>query len=152
MLNLNSQRLFVVLLSGFLAANIGCSARVELERTNSTEAAKAEIITAEVDFPPHPRQPSPPTEPPPQPAAPPVNPRTISGNTIIVNYRGGDSYYHSETHIHLDQSPPPRVKERIVIHRDAEPNRQLSEECERLAREHRERVKKWRESPGTMGQ
>jgi hypothetical protein len=39
-------------------------------------------------------------------------------------------------------------EEWIVIHGDAEPDRQIDEECERLAREYRERVRKWREFPG----
>ena len=86
-------------------------------------------------------------EPPPKPAAPPVNPSTISANTIILNIQGGDTYCRAETHIYVHQSPAPKVKERMGIHGDAEPSRQVAEECERMAREHRERVRRWRESP-----
>ena len=74
---------------------------------------------------------------------------TISGNTIILSIRGGDTYYHSETHVQVHQLPPPRIEERIVIRN--EPHRQIDEQCERLAREHEERVKRWREFPGAMG-
>jgi hypothetical protein len=74
-----------------------------------------------------------------------------SGNTtIILGIRGGDTYYHSETHVHLDAPPVPKVEEWVVIQREfrAEPPRRVNEQCERLAREHEERVRKWRESPG----
>ena len=74
----------------------------------------------------------------------------ISGNTIILNIRGGDTYHHSESHVHLDAPPVPKVEERIVIQREirAEPPRRVSEQCERLAREHEQRVRRWREFPG----
>ena len=157
MLNLNSQPLFVFLLSGFLAANTGCSANVKVERTRTTEVnttvtntAELARTTVQLDLPPRSTQPTPPTEPPPQPTSPPVNRPTISGNTFIFSYRGGDTYTHSETHVQIQQSPVQRIEERIVIH--TVPDRQMSEECERLAREHRQRVKKWREFPGAMGQ
>ena len=90
------------------------------------------------------------TERPPPPAAAEDKPLNISGNTIILSIRGGDTYYHSETHVHLDAPPVPKVEERIVIQREVrvEPPRRVSEQCERLAREHEERVRKWRESPG----
>jgi hypothetical protein len=106
--------------------------------------------TIQFDLPPRSPQSIPPTEPPPKPAAPPVSPLRISGKTFILSYRGGDTYYQSETHLHVHQSPPPQVEERIVIR--TEPDRQVSDECERLARQHQERVKKWREFPGAMGQ
>ena len=69
---------------------------------------------------------------------------------IVFNYRGGDTYDHSEIHVHLDTPPAPKVEERIVIQRDirVEPPRRVNGQCERLAREHEERVRKWRESPG----
>ena len=158
MLNLNSQPLFVFLLSGFLAANTGCSANVKVERAR-TAAAHGSGNPTPPNSPeprsnstsrPRPSQPTPPTEPPPQPTSPPVNRPTISGNTFIFSYRGGDTYTHSETHVQIQQSPVQRIEERIVIH--TVPDRQMSEECERLAREHRQRVKKWREFPGAMGQ
>ncbi len=92
------------------------------------------------------------TEPPP-PAASEDKPLNISGNTIHLSIRGGDNYYHSETHVHFDAPPVPRAEEPIVIQREVrvEPPRRVSEQCERLAREHEERVRNWRESPGTMG-
>lgn len=135
----------------------GCSARVEHERTNGseTEASMTSIIevdrtTVQLDFQPRPPQPTLPTEPPPKPAAPPVSPLTISGNTFVFNYQAGDTYYHSETDVRIQQSPPPGVEERIVIR--TEPDRQVSEECEYLRMQHEDRVRKWRGSPGTMGQ
>ena len=146
---------FVLLAICLLSA--GCSARVELERTNGSESTAAmtssievDRTTVQLDFQPRRPQPTPPTEPPLNPVPPPVSPLTISGNTIILSYRGGDVIHHNQTHIHIHQSPPPRVEERIVIH--TEPHRQVDEKCERLAREHEERVKRFRESPGTMGQ
>lgn len=132
----------------------GCSTRIELERTQTTEATQSETSTAEsdrttiqLDSRPRSRQPTAPNEPPPKPIAPPVTSPTNSGNTLILNFRGGDNYYHSETHVHIQQSPPPRVEERIVIHREAEPPR-YDERCERLRKEHEERVRRWREFPG----
>lgn len=135
----------------------GCSARVELERTygsestaSMTSSVEVDRTTVELDSRPQAPQPIPPTKPPPpKPVAPPASPLTISGNTFVFSYQAGDTYYHSETHLHIQQSPPPRVEERIVIR--TEPDRQVSDECERLAREHEERVRRWREFPGTMG-
>ena len=148
----------LALLATCLLSAGGCSARIELERTNSTEAKAAKTSTAQsdrttvqLDLQPRSPQPIPPRKSPSKPAAPPVSPPIISGNAFVFSYQAGDTYYHSETHVHIQQSPPPRVEERIPIHRDAEPNRQIDERCERLRTQHEERVKRWREFPGTMG-
>ena len=102
-----------------------------------------------------PQPPEPVAEPkaqerPSKPVASEDKPLNVSGNMIILSIRGGDTYYHSETHVHIHDPPIPKVEERIVIQREvrAEPPRRVNEQCERLAREHEERVRKWRESPG----
>ena len=138
-----------------LLATAGCGARVEIESakwgSSSGQTAKTAV---EVDL----LRPQPPeqivepkdTERPSTPVAAEEKPLNISGNTIILNIRGGDTYNHSETHVHLDAPPVPKAEEPIVIQREVrvEPPRRVSEQCERLAREHDERIRKWREFPG----
>jgi hypothetical protein len=90
--------------------------------------------------------PKPPEQQKPVPSeAKPIN---ISGNTVVFSFRGGDS--HNETHIHVQESPPPRVEERITVRREAEPKppRPVDDRCERMAREHEERVRSWKAFPG----
>lgn len=143
---------FVLLVS--ITMTIGCGATVDLESANWDSSSGQVARTAvEVDLlrpqPPEPVTIAKSTEPP-KPVAAEEMPVNISGNTIILNIRGGDAYYHSETHIHLDAPPVPKAEEPIVIRREVrvEPPRRVSEQCERLAREHEERVRKWREFPG----
>jgi hypothetical protein len=141
---------FVLLLS--LLTMTGCGTKVEVESANWDSSSGERTRTqAEVDV----LRPEPVAEPkaeerPSKPAAAEEQPFNISGNTIVLNIRGGDTYRHSETHVHLDAPPVPKVEERIVIQREirAEPPRRVNEQCERLAREHEERVRKWREFPG----
>jgi hypothetical protein len=71
-----------------------------------------------------------------------------SGNTIVIlNFCGGDT--HNETHIHVQKAAPQRIEERVTIRREVqvEPRRPVDERCERLRREHEERVRRWREFP-----
>ncbi|MHB8971289.1 MAG: hypothetical protein ACYC4N_12650 [Pirellulaceae bacterium] len=144
---------FVLLVS--ITMTIGCGAKVDLESANwDSSSGERSATSVEVDV-LRPQRPKAVAEtkviePPPKPTAE-AKPLNISGNTIILSIRGGDTYCHSETHVHLDAQPPvPKVEERIVIQREfrAEPPRRVSEQCERLARQHEERVRKWRESPG----
>ena len=152
--DLGSLLLPFVLLVCVLLATTGCGARVEVESakwgSSSGEWAKTQV---EVDMlrpqPPEPVTIAKSTEPPP-PAAAEDKPLNISGNMIILSIRGGDTYYRSETHVHLDAPPVPKVEEPIVIQREVrvEPPRRVNEQCERLAREHEQRVRRWKESPG----
>lgn len=154
-----------VLLACVLLAAIGCSAKVEVESSRRcsplpasevTQAATTERARTVVEIgvlqerTPEPAAALKPSEPPsPQPVASETNPLTISGNTIIVNYRAGDVTNHVETHVHVHEPPAPRVEERIVVQRDteAESPRQVDERCERLAREHARRVETWKQFP-----
>jgi len=85
--------------------------------------------------------------PPLKPAPLEAKPLNISGNTFVFSFRGSDT--HNEMHINVQEAPRPRVEERITVHRDAKakPPRPVDERCERLAREHEERVRRWRSSP-----
>ncbi|MHB0960048.1 MAG: hypothetical protein ACYC0X_20065 [Pirellulaceae bacterium] len=127
----------------FLLVAVGCSAHVDVNTkrfTPPTLADKSSTVFA-VDAAIDPRS---------TPAAPPINPPAISDNTFILNIRGGDTYYRSETHVHLHDPSPPRVEERVTVQREvqAESPRRVDERCERMAREHEERVKRWRKFPG----
>jgi len=151
--DLGSILLPFVLLVCVLLTTTGCGARVEVESAKwGSSSGERTRTQAEVDVlrpqPPEPVTIAKSTEPPP-PATSADKPLNISSNTIILNIRGGDTYYHSETHVHLHDPPVPKVEERIVIQREvrSDPPRRVSEQCERLAREHEERVRKWREFP-----
>jgi len=84
---------------------------------------------------------------PPKPVAPEAKPLNISGNTVVFNFRGGDT--HNDIHLHIHEPPHPQVEERITLHREAEakPRRPVDERCEKLAREHEERVRRWKAFP-----
>jgi hypothetical protein len=146
---------FVLLVCVLLATATGCGARVDLESADwDSSSGQAARTAVEVDL----LQPQPPeqiaepkdTERPFTPVAAEAKPLNISGNMIILSIRGGDTYYRSETHVYLDAPPVPKVEEPIVIQREVrvEPPRRVNEQCERLAREHEQRVRRWKESPG----
>lgn len=142
---------FVLLLVVLLSAS-GCRARVDSAKWDSSsgETARAAV---EVDLlrssPTKPVAKTEATEPPPKPAAPADKPVHVAGNTIVVNIRGGDVTYHNETHLHIHEPPVLKVEERIVVQREVEkePPRRADERCERLAREHEQRVEMWRKFP-----
>lgn len=145
---------FVLLVSVLLATATGCGARVDLESAKwdslSGETAKAAV---EVDLlrtqPPEQIAEPKDTERPSTSAASEGKPVNIAGTTIILNYRGGDVTYHNETHIHIHESPVPKAEERTAAQQEVEkePPRRVDERCERLAREHEERVESWRKFP-----
>jgi len=132
-------------------ASAGCSARVEVERTNDIDATATEITTTEfqrttveLDF--QPRSPQPVLQPaPPTPAAPEAKPVTVTGNTLIFNYRGGDVTYNWDVHVNV----PEPVEETVVIRREVHsvPPRPVDPRCEQLRREHEERVRRWMAFP-----
>lgn len=141
---------FVLLVAVLTAA--GCGARVEVEsakwESSSGERAR---IQAEVDVlrPQRPEQFAEP-ETQPKPVAAEVKSMTASGNTsIIVNIREGDVIHHNQTNIHIHEAAPQRTEERVTVQREVhvEPRRQVDERCQRMAREHEERVEKWRKYP-----
>jgi hypothetical protein len=158
---------FGLVVGVLLAATVGCGAKVEVESATwnspssepkATTGEKARTMV-EVDLlqtrppevvakadPPAAKMPEPP--PPPKPVALEVKPINISGNTFVLNYRAGDVTYRSDVHVHLHE--PPRVEERIVIHREVEtkPRRPVEDPCDRGQKEHEERVRRWREFPG----
>jgi len=161
----NLQNLLVSFVLLLMATVAGCSARVEMESSSRgtplpasevTQAATDERARTVVEIgllqerTPEPAAAFKPSEPPsPQPVASEAKPVTISGNTFIVNYRAGDVTNHVETHIHVHEPPAPRVEERIVVQREVrvEPPRRVDERCERLAREHEQRVEMWKRFP-----
>jgi hypothetical protein len=111
------------------------------------EGKATAFVEAPQTRPPEPVPTPKPAEPPPRPVAPEVRPITISNNSLVFNYRAGD--IHNETHIHIHE-PPPKVQERVVIHREVgtkPPRRPTEDPCERGQREHEERVRRWRQFP-----
>lgn len=154
-----------VLLAGIaLASAIGCSAKVEVESarlgsplpaSEVTQAATDERAKTAVEVRLLPNRSSEPaaarkpTKPKMKPVASEAKPVTISGNTIILNYRAGDVTNHVETHIHVHEPPAPRIEDRVVVHRDAEaePPRRVDEHCEQMARQHEQRVEMWKRFP-----
>lgn len=142
---------FVLLVS--ITMTIGCGARVDLESANWDSSSGQTARTAvEVDL-LHTRVSEPiaqATEPPPKPVVSEENLVIGSGNIVVFNVSEGDTHIQTETHVHLDAPPVPKAEDRIVSQREirVEPPRRVSEQCERLAREHEERVRKWREFPG----
>jgi hypothetical protein len=78
-----------------------------------------------------------------------ANPVTITGNTLIFNYRAGDVTYHSDVHVHVHESSRPPVEDKVVVHRYAqtEPPRPVDERCEQGRKEHEERVRRWKAFP-----
>ena len=72
----------------------------------------------------------------------------VINTTIIVDYREGD-VTHNHTNIHIHEAAPQRTKERLTVRREVqvEPRRQVDERCQRMALEHEERVRRWREFP-----
>ena len=150
----------VVVVACLAVVAAGCSARVEVERTNDTDATATEATTAdfhrttvEVDFQPRSQQPvsqREPTQPPPVPVtvAPEPQPVTITNNTVVLDYRGGDVTYHSDTHIHVHDAPKRHVEETVVIRREVQAEyRPIDARCEQLRREHDERVRRWKAFP-----
>ena len=141
----------VVLVACLALAASGCSARIEVERASDTSATGTEISSTEigrtaveVNF--QPPQ-SKPTEPMARPVAPEPRPVTITNNTVVLNFRGGDT--HNETHIHVHESPQRHVEETVVIRREvrAVPPRPIDPRCELMARQHEETVKRWKSFP-----
>jgi hypothetical protein len=135
----------------------GCSARIEVDRAKTTDVTATEIsgtevgrTAVEVDFQPRSPQPVSQREPPPVPVTVPPEPQpvTITNNTVVLNYRGGDVTYHSDTHIHVHEPVQRHVEETVVIRREvqAEP-RPVDPRCEQLRREHDERVRRWKAFP-----
>ncbi len=160
----NLQNVLVPFVLLLIATVAGCSARVEVESaTRSSPLPASEVTQAATDErartavevnvlqnqSPEPVAPEAPQPSPAKVVASEAKPVTISSNTIIVNYRAGDVTNHVETHIHVHEPPAPRVEERIVVHRDfeAEPPGRVDERCERLAREHEQRVEMWKRFP-----
>jgi hypothetical protein len=65
---------------------------------------------------------------------------------LVSAIRGGDT--HVQTDIHLDE--PPRVQERLPIHREVEPKpprRPVDDPCDRGQKEYEARARRWREFP-----
>ncbi|MHB8954478.1 MAG: hypothetical protein ACYC4U_16020 [Pirellulaceae bacterium] len=149
--DLGSLLLPFVLLVCVLLATTGCGAKVEVESakwdSSSVERAR---IQAEVDV-LRPQRSEPVAEFEQKQSAIEAEEKSMIGSsstTIIVNYRGGDT--HNETHIHVQEAAPQRIEERVTVRREVqfEPCRQVDKRCQQLAREHEERVRKWREFPG----
>lgn len=145
----------VVVLVAFLAVvAVGCSARVEVERTNDTTATATEISSTEigrtaVEVDLHPRSPQPVSQPQPPPVtttvAPEQKPTTVTNNTLIFNYQGGDVTYNWDVHVNV----PEPVEETVVIRREVHsvPPRPVDPRCEQSRREHDERVRRWKAFP-----
>ena len=144
----------VVVLVAFLAVvAVGCSSRVEVERTNdttatATEATTAEIsrTTVEVDFQPRPPQPvfQPQRPPVTVPVAPEPKPTTVTNNIVVI--KGGDT--HNETHIHVHDALQRHFEETVVIRREIQAkSRPIDPRCEQLRWEHDERVRRWKAFP-----
>jgi hypothetical protein len=137
----------------------GCSTRVEIstERPAPGDFRAVEKFHTNVavellrDQKEAPRPPSPPEQPPtpPETEGKTVEVAGVANSAIIVH---GDLYVHEHyhEHLHLDnrtpQGPPApnrleKMPERveIVVHRP-----RLDPECERLRREHQERVREWK--------
>lgn len=137
---------FPVLAAVLLAlAASGCSARIDIERMNSTDTTATEIRTAEnsrttgeLDF-----QLSSPQPPEPLRSVSEERPANMRINNVTINYRGGDTHYHSDTHIYLQETPS--VNQSIVIR--PEPRRSVNNHCERLRLEHERRVAEWQSCP-----
>ena len=135
---------FPVLAAVLLAlAASGCSARIDIERVNRTAATATEIRTAEsnktraeLDC-----QPSSPQPPEPPRSVSEERPANMCINNVTINYHGGDTHYHSDTHIHLHETPS--VNQSIVIRRE----RLVDERCEQLRLEHERRVAEWQSFP-----
>jgi hypothetical protein len=148
---------FALLIGVLLVATVGCSGRVEVESAKwaSSSGEKART-TVEANLlqsrPPETVAKADPaakmleSPPPPKPVPSEVKPINISGNTFVLNIRGGDT--HVQTIVQI-QEPPPRVQERIVIRREVEtkPRHPVDDRCDRGQREHEARIKKWREFP-----
>ena len=140
---------FVLLVSVLLATTAGCGTRVDLESTNWDSASGETAKAVEVDL-LRTRAPEPvaqATEPPPKPAVWEEKLVVGPGNTVVFNFRGGDTHY--ETHVHIHEPPVPKVEERTAAQQEVQtvPPRRGDPRCERLAREHEERVRTWREFP-----
>ena len=146
----------VVLVACLVLVASGCSAKVEIERANKADSTVSEAHTAEisrttVDLDLHPR-PSLPQPTPPIPVVPESRPVTITGNSVVLNYRAGDVSYHSDTHVHLHE-PAQRhveeVEETVVIRREVHsvPPRPVDLRCELFRKQHEERVKLWKAFP-----
>jgi len=143
----------VVLVACVALVAAGCSARVEVERT--TDATATEITptefqrtTVELDFQPRSPQPVIQREPPPVTVPPEPQPVIVTNNTVVLNYRGGDVTYHSDTHIHVHDAAKRQVEERVVIRPEVQAEyRPVDPRCEQLRREHEERVRTWRAFP-----
>ena len=138
----------VVVLVAFLPlASCGCSARVEVDRANDTDATATEATTAEisrttveVDFQPRSQQPVSQPQPPPVPVtvAPEPQPVIVTNNIVVI--KGGDT--HNETHIHVHDAPRRYFEETVVIRREVQAEyRPVDPRCEQLRREHEERVR-----------
>lgn len=137
---------FPVLAAVLLAlAASGCSARIDIERVNRTTATATEIHTAENN---RTRaelaiQSSSPQPPQPRRSVSEERPANMCINNVTINYRGGDIHYHSDTHIHLHETPS--VTQCIVIR--PEPRRLVDSRCEQLRREHEHRIAEWQLFP-----
>ena len=150
------RRSVVVLLACLALASCGCSAKVEVERGSSIDATATETsstqisrTTVEVDF--HPRSQRPVSQPEPPPVTVAVasepQPVIVTGNAVIVSYRGGDT--HNETHIHVHEPVQRHVEETVVIRREVPPDppRPVDPRCEQLRRQHEETIRRWRAFP-----
>jgi hypothetical protein len=146
----------VVVLAACLAS-AGCSARVEVERTNDTDATATEATTADshrttvaVDFQPRSPPPVPQPEPPPVTVTvtPEPRPTTVTNHIVVINHRAGDMTYNSEFHLHVSGPPRQPVEEAATIRREVqlEP-RPIDPRCEQLRKEHEERVRTWKAFP-----
>jgi hypothetical protein len=140
----------VVVLVAFLAlAAVGCSARVEVERTNDTDATATEATTAEfqrttveLDFQSRSPQ-SKPSPPPPPTVTTEPKPTTVTNNIVVI--KGGDT--HNETHIRVHDAPQRYVEETVIRREVQAESRPVDPRCEQLRREHEERVRRWKAFP-----
>jgi len=147
----------VVLVACVALVAAGCSARVEVEQTNDTDATATEATTAdfhrttvEVDFQPRPPQPVPQPKPPrvTVTVTPEPQPVIVTGNTLIFNYRAGDMNYTSDVHVHVHEPVQRHVEETVMIRREVHAeSRPVDPRCEQLRREHDERVRTWKAFP-----
>lgn len=143
-----------VLLLGILLTT-GCGAKVEVESAKwSPSWGEKATTSVEVDLlrsqRPERGEETKAKEPQPEPNPADEKPVIGSGNTtVIINYRGGDKHYHNETHVHVHEAAVPKVDERVIVHREiqVEQPRRVDERCERLAREHEQRVEMWKRFP-----
>jgi hypothetical protein len=141
----------ILLIATVATATSGCSTRVEVESAKAAPAATERSRTAaEIDLlqsrSPEPVATPKSSEPPPgKPTAQAESPVTIS---LVFNFRGGDVIRH-ETVVNVHEVPASKAEERVTLPRSTEivPRRPVDPQCERLRKEHEERIRRWRATP-----